>query len=166
MISFVSLYLNKYQHGTGTRLPSTPQVERLDRGSRSEVLPLFLSVSLRKHLHDGQLDFGGQLNREMEKALTSAKLESLQRHESVAIAPGFKKILKLDGIWERLVARNGRFETCSKIALSVLTMDPQMGPILSCKHKYNLHAKHVALDDLFEGNRVDPSEMLSMKSGR
>ena len=62
-------------------------MERLDRGSRSKVLPLFLSVSLRKHLHDGVLDYGGQLNREMEKALTSAKLESLQRHESVAIVP-------------------------------------------------------------------------------
>lgn len=88
MISFVSWHLNEYQDGSGTKLPSTPEVERLDRGSRSEVLPLFLSVSLRKHLHDGRLDYGGQL-KEMEKALTSAKLESLQRHESVQIVPCF-----------------------------------------------------------------------------
>jgi len=76
-------YLDLVRRGKKTFV--TLQVERLDRGSRSEVLPLFLSVSLRKHLHDGELDYGGQLNREMEKALTSAKLESLQRHESVAI---------------------------------------------------------------------------------
>ena len=69
------------------------EVERLDHDSA--VLPLFLSVSLRKQLPSSEPEFGkvrhghGDVaRRELEKAVSLAYLQSLQRHEAVMMAPG------------------------------------------------------------------------------
>ena len=69
------------------------EVERLDHDSA--VLPLFLSVSLRKQLPSSEPEFGkvrhghGDVaRRELEKALSLAYLQSLQRHEAVMMDPG------------------------------------------------------------------------------
>lgn len=80
------LYLDLIRRGSKTFV--TLQVERLDHDSA--VLPLFLSVSLRKQLPSSEPEFGkvrhghGDVaRRELEKALSLAYLQSLQRHEAV-----------------------------------------------------------------------------------
>ena len=71
------------------------EVERLDHDSA--VLPRCVSVSLRKQLPNSEPQFGkvrhahGDVaRRELEKALSLAYLQCLQRHEAVMMAPGMK----------------------------------------------------------------------------